>query len=170
MTKINEAIHWLHCAEINCDNVNALGLMMLDVVKTQIQEAIAILAREDAATVERLFDKILAEIQALREEVKIMATSTGAGLAALDQSVLDLTAAVMNETSNVNAATTAIASAVAALGSSEDPAVQAQAQLIETQVAAINSANGNLATAAATLSAPASAPAPTPTPTPAPAA
>lgn len=112
-------------------------------------------------------DFVLAQLKQLTEEIHQMATSTGAGLAALDQSVLDLTAAVTTETSNVSTATTEIAAVLALLNSSEDTEVQAQAALIEAQVAKINAANGNLATAVASLPAPAPATTPAPASTPA---
>jgi hypothetical protein len=40
---ISDAIELLGCAEINCDNVKRLGVGFADFVKTQIQEAVAIL-------------------------------------------------------------------------------------------------------------------------------
>ena len=40
---ISDAIEMLQCAEINCDNTKKLGVMMVDLVKMQITEAIAIL-------------------------------------------------------------------------------------------------------------------------------
>jgi hypothetical protein len=43
VSKIDEAIEQLMCAEINCDNGKRLGPVMFEAVKMQIQEAIKIL-------------------------------------------------------------------------------------------------------------------------------
>ena len=42
----NKAIELLNCAEINCGNVNKLGVEFVDVVKMQIQGAIILLRGE----------------------------------------------------------------------------------------------------------------------------
>jgi hypothetical protein len=101
---------------------------------------------------------VINKLDQLQQGVDKLMSTIPSGLAALAQAVTDLTTAVANETNDVNAATTAIATAVAELANSEDPQVQTLAQNIEAQVALINTANGNLATAAASIP-PAPAPA-----------
>ena len=101
---------------------------------------------------------IIHELRTIREEIKAMSTVTATGLTALTQAVSDLTTAVATETSNVAAASSAISEAVAELQGSEDTQVQALAEQIESQVALINTANGNLQTATASLAPPAPAP------------
>jgi hypothetical protein len=43
---IEEAVEQLRCAEINCDNIQKSGLVFVEVVKMQIQEAIKLLGEE----------------------------------------------------------------------------------------------------------------------------
>lgn len=44
MSKIDEVIEQLRCAEINCDNAKKTGLpVFVDVVKAQVQEALKLL-------------------------------------------------------------------------------------------------------------------------------
>lgn len=87
-----------------------------------------------------------------------MATSTGQGLAALQQADIDLAAAVTTQTQVTSTAVAAIQAALANLGQSEDPAVAAEAAKIEAAVALINQSNANLTTAVATLPPPVVAP------------
>lgn len=70
-----------------------------------------------------------------------MSTSTQVGLTALTQAVADISAAVANAG---NAIAQAVADFAATGSNSEDPAVQTLAANIETQVAALNTATGNL--------------------------
>lgn len=46
MAKVDEAIEMLQCAEINCDNVKKLGTSFVELVKSQIQDAIKLLEEE----------------------------------------------------------------------------------------------------------------------------
>lgn len=42
-----DAIELLRCAEINCDNIKKIGPVMIDIVKTQISEAIKLLENDE---------------------------------------------------------------------------------------------------------------------------
>ncbi len=44
---IQKAIEALRCAEINCDNIKKVGLVMVEVVKDQIQTALRELGDDD---------------------------------------------------------------------------------------------------------------------------
>jgi len=48
MSNVEKAIEMLQCAEINCDNVKKIGVGFVDMVKMQIQEALALLEKESA--------------------------------------------------------------------------------------------------------------------------
>jgi hypothetical protein len=98
---------------------------------------------------------ILREIQGLKQEIKNMATSTGAGLSALEQADTDLATAVTTETTVTSAAIAAIQASLQSLGSSEDTTVASEAAKIEAQIALINTSNTNLATAVASIPTPA---------------
>lgn len=76
-----------------------------------------------------------------------MSTTTGIGLTALNKAVVDLTSAVDAQNAEVQAAVSEIVTIVAELGQNEDPAVQAAATAIETQVGLITNSNNALATA-----------------------
>ena len=91
-------------------------------------------------TVSEKLDSIQREIKHMSEALTVLTTA-----------VTDLTAAVTTETANVTAAISAIAEAVKELANNDDPQVAALAQNIEAQVALINTANGNIAAATATL-------------------
>lgn len=41
--QIEEAIEMLQCAEINCDNAKKLGIGFVELVKSQIQDALKLL-------------------------------------------------------------------------------------------------------------------------------
>lgn len=117
----------------------------------------------------RLQNRLIAhELFLIRKEIKAMATSTLAGLTALQTAVADLTTAVEAETANVQTAVTDISSVVTLLSQNEDPQVQALAALIETQVVAIKAANASLQAASASLPQPAAEPVAEPSPTGAP--
>jgi hypothetical protein len=45
VTNLEKAIELLQCAEINCDNAKSLGIVMVQLVKLQVTEALDILER-----------------------------------------------------------------------------------------------------------------------------
>lgn len=91
--------------------------------------------------------KIMAQLNQIQQEIHNMSTTTGIGLTALNKAVVDLTSAVDAQNAEVQAAVSEIVTIVAELGQNEDPAVQAAATAIETQVGLITNSNNALATA-----------------------
>jgi uncharacterized phage infection (PIP) family protein YhgE len=104
------------------------------------------------------FAVLSSKLDLVLKEIRTMSTSTQAGLGALQNAVSSLSSAVSEEATAVQDAVTEIKSQLDQLANSEDSQVQAIADQIQTQVAAIHQSTQNLKAAAQVV------PAPTPTP------